>query len=369
MSLRAHWTRWRNRLVGDPRFQAFALRTPGIRRIGRARARRLFDLTAGFVSSQALSAALATGLLARLAEGPASPEEAAAATGLGTDALCCLLVAAEGLGLVERLGDGRVTLGMTGAELLANPGIAAMVAHHHLLWADLADPRAFLARPPGGGALARFWPYAGEASAEGDAGPYSRLMAASQPLVAAQALAAHDFSRHRCLLDVGGGEGAFLEAVGARHPGVRRMLFDLPAVAARARARLGGSVAVFAGDFCTDPLPEGADAVSLVRILHDHDDAVARALLARVWRALPDGGTLLICEPMAGTPSAPTVATYFAFYLRAMGSGRPRTAGEIAAMCRAAGFSRVRERPTPLPLAARLLVAERPRTRAGLPQV
>ncbi len=361
MSLAAHARRWRNRLVGDPRFQALALRIPGVRAIGRARARRLFDLTSGFVASQVLSAALSTGLLARLAEGPATAGEAAEATGLSAEALACLLVAAEGLDLVERLADGRVMLGMTGAELLANPGIPAMVAHHPLLWADLADPRAFLDRPPGGGALARFWPYAADqgGSEGGDSGPYSRLMAASQPLVAAQALAAHDFGRHRCLLDVGGGEGAFLAAVGARHPRLSRMLFDLPAVAERAAARLGAGVRVVTGDFRIDPLPEGADAVSLVRILHDHDDAVAAALLAKIHAVLPNGGTLIVCEPMAGTRSAPAVGTYFAFYLRAMGSGRPRTADEIADMCRAAGFGWVRERPTPLPLGARVLVARK----------
>ncbi len=364
MTLRERWSRWRNRLVGNPRFQAFALRAPLVRMIGRARARRLFDLTAGFVASQALSAALGTGLLARLADGAAGPDELGRATGLDGDALACLLVAAEGLGLVERLGDGRAMLGTTGAELLANPGIAAMVAHHQLLWADLADPQAFLARPPGGGALARFWPYAsGGAPGSADAGPYSRLMAASQPLVAAQALAAHDFGRHACLMDVGGGEGAFLEAVADRHPGLRLMLFDLPAVAARARDRLspllGERVSVVAGDFRADPLPRGADAISLVRILHDHDDGVAAALLRKVHDALPPGGTLLVCEPMAGTASAPSVGTYFAFYLRAMGSGRPRTARELAGMCRAAGFGAVREAAVPLPLAARMLVARR----------
>lgn len=356
--MREPWARLRNRLLGSRRFQALALSLPVFRAVGRARARRLFELTAGFVNSQALAAALATGLLGRLAAGPAADADLAEATGLDAEGLACLLVAAEGIGLVERLPDGRAMLGAVGAELLANPGIAAMVAHHRLLWDDLADPEGFLRRAPGGGALARFWPYAG--AREGEAAPYSRLMAASQPLVAAQALAAHDFSRHRALLDVGGGEGAFLEAVGARHPRLRRMLFDLPEVAARARARLGEAVAVVAGDFRTDPLPMGADAISLVRILHDHDDATVRDLLGRVRAALPPGGTLLIVEPMAGTRSAPSVATYFAFYLRAMGSGRPRTADELARMCREAGFARVRERPVPLPLAARVLVAQTP---------
>ncbi len=35
-------------------------------------------------------------------------------------------------------------------------------------------------------------------------------MAASQPLVADEILDAYPFARHRCLLDVGGGDGSFL---------------------------------------------------------------------------------------------------------------------------------------------------------------
>ncbi len=62
-------------------------------------------------------------------------------------------------------------------------------------------------------------------------------MAMSQSLVVDDALAAYDFSRHRVMLDVGGGDGTFLMSVGARHPALRLMLFDLPAVADAARVR------------------------------------------------------------------------------------------------------------------------------------
>ena len=58
---------------------------------------------------------------------------------------------------------------------------------------------------------------------------------------------------------------------------------------------------VFGGDFRTDPLPKGADIVSLVRVIHDHDDEAALAILNAAWKALPEGGTLLLAEPMAGT--------------------------------------------------------------------
>ena len=43
-----------------------------------------------------------------------------------------------------------------------------------------------------------------------------------------------------------------------------------------------------------------------------------------------------------------------------MGSGRPRTADELGAMLREAGFARVREHRTRRPLLVRLLVAAAP---------
>ena len=56
-------------------------------------------------------------------------------------------------------------------------------------------------------------------------------MTASQPLVADEILDAYPLSRHRCLLDVGGGEGAFVTRAAERTPALRCILFDLPAVA------------------------------------------------------------------------------------------------------------------------------------------
>lgn len=351
----------RNRILMSPRFQRLATRFPLTRPVARHRAARLFDLSVGLVSAQVLAAAVELGLMEQLADGPVPMAELQGSLKLDGEALLSLIVAAEGLGLVERCSDGRVRLGWGGAELLANPGIAAMVRHHRMLLADLADPADFLRRPRGGGALARFWSYTGQGADPADVGPYSRLMAASQPLIAEQALAAYPFARHRRILDIGGGEGAFIAALGEAHPGPHFTLFDLPGVVERARARLGDRLGdrfdSVGGDFRSDPLPQGADLVTLVRILHDHDDDVVRALLQSIRRILPPAGRLLIVEPMAGTPGAGTVAAYFSFYLRAMGSGRPRTPAELAGMLREAGFTRIRERRVPLPLMARVLEA------------
>jgi demethylspheroidene O-methyltransferase len=348
------------RLVGQPGFQRWAARFALTRPVARARATAMFAQVAGFTTSWALAAAEETGLLDRLADGPVAGATLPAALGLPAEGVEALLRAAAAAGLVRRLPGARWALAQDGAALRANAGARAMIAHHRLLWADLADPLAVL-RAPGGGALAQLWTYAGDGAAP-DAGPaaaYSRLMALTQPMVAQQALAAWDFARHRAILDVGGGEGAFLEAVAAAAPSARLALFDLPAVAERARARLaalGGRVVVHPGDLRRDPLPGYFDCVTLVRVLHDHDDAQACAIVARAAAALAPGGTLLVIEPMAGDDAAGrAVAGYFIPYLRAMGAGRPRRAGETAEMLRAAGLSRVHPPATPLPLIAGVL--------------
>jgi demethylspheroidene O-methyltransferase len=218
----------------------------------------------------------------------------------------------------------------------------------------------------GNSALAQHWPYADRAKPadlEREAvAAYSDLMAASQPLVAADVLAAYPLKRHRCLLDLGGGDGTFLIAAASAAPALRLMLFDLPAVADRAGARIGAAgltdrTAIANGDFRTDVLPEGADIVSLIRVIHDHDDAAAMAILRSALQALPRGGTLLLAEPMAGTKGAEPVAAYFGFYLLAMGSGQPRRPEALAQLLRTAGFSRVRLVPTRRPMLVQVLVA------------
>jgi hypothetical protein len=58
----------------------------------------------------------------------------------------------------------------------------------------------------------------------------------------AQALStSHGFSRHRRVLDLGGGTGSFLMAVLHRHPYLACALVELPPVAAVARRRLAAT--------------------------------------------------------------------------------------------------------------------------------
>ena len=364
---RERWIGWRNGLLADPRFQRWAADFPLTRSIARSRARGLFDLVAGFVYSQTLATCVRLRLFDELRDGPRTTADLGATLCLRDDALDRLLGAAEALKLVERMSGDRWALGSDGAALLGNAGLTDMIAHHRHLYADLADGVGLLRRDGGQGDLAAYWPYATSSEArtttEQDVSAYSALMAATQPSVAADILQAYPIQRHRRLLDVGGGEGAFLAAAGKHAPRLELMLFDLPAVTERARARLtcAGLIdraEILAGDFLSDPLPRGADLITLVRILHDHDDAGVLKLLQSARVALAPGGALLIAEPMSDAPRPDRVAdVYFAFYLLAMGRGRARTPAQLTDVLHRAGFSRVRELKTRSPFLLRALVA------------
>jgi demethylspheroidene O-methyltransferase len=346
------WVAARNRLLAAPAFQSFAVAFPPFRPVSRSRSRQLFDLLAGFTYSQILYTVVKLGLVDMLKERPLGLAPLAARTGWTADRLERLLKAAVSLKLLERTSTGDYTLGIHGAALAGNPWIARFITHHHLLYDDLADPIALLSGEKKDNKLKDFWNYE-EAAHAAD---YTALMAASQEAVAAEILASYDFSRHRHLIDVGGSNGTFLAAVQQKHPGLRLSLFDLPAVADLARARLGSGVEIHGGSFLTDELPKGPDVATLIRIAHDHDDLSVLRMLAAIRRMLPPGGTLILAEPLSGTPAtAPITDAYFGAYFAAMGQGRTRTPQELERLALEAGFSELKTAKTRNPVVTGLL--------------
>lgn len=357
----------RDSILASRGFQQFAGGFALTRPIARKRAGALFDLCAGFVYSQILLTCVRLKLFDHLSGGPLSPGELSSRLSLSIASTVLLLDAAVALKLVQRRSAGRYGLGPLGAALIGNPGVVAMIEHHAMLYGDLKDPVALLRGEAGAGQLAGYWPYAGDGKPEALSreaiGPYTALMAASQPMIAQQVLSAYSFRRHRCLLDIGGGDGSFIADVAAQTPKLRCVLFDLPAVADKASERfravgLSSRAVAIGGSFLTNRLPDGADIVSLVRVIHDHDDASVMTLLRAVHRALPGNGTLLIAEPIAGVRGAEPIGdAYFAFYLLAMGSGRPRSFARLREMLTEAGFADIALRPAAIPMLASVITA------------
>lgn len=355
---------WINRLIARPGFQSWASRFPLTRGRARADGAALFDVVQGFVQSQVLMALVELDMFRRLRAGPQTAEALGRACGIETDRMRVLLQAGAALGLLRRKRAG-YALARKGAALMGVPGLEAMIRHHKAFYEDMRDPVALL-RGPEETQLSQFWPYVfGGEVPEAEAATYSDLMAQSQRLVAEDTLRAVSLKGVSHLLDVGGGTGAFLEAAGNAAPSMKMTLFDLPPVVPDALARfeaagMADRVTISPGSFREQALPGGADAVSLIRVLYDHSDDTVRALLARVYDALPDGGRLIISEPMGGGARPERAGdVYFAFYTMAMQTGRARSAAEIEALVREAGFTQIQSPAPARAYVTRVLTAVR----------
>jgi demethylspheroidene O-methyltransferase len=82
-------------------------------------------------------------------------------------------------------------------------------------------------------------------------------------------------------------------------------------------------------------------------------------LLRAVHQVLPRKGTLLIAEPISGVRGTEAIGdAYFAFYLMAMGSGRPRTFARLNEMLREAGFVDVTLSRATMPMLTSVILAK-----------
>src|SRR5262249_38943217 len=98
---------------------------------------------------------------------------------------------------------------------------------------------------------------------------------------------------------------------------------------------LDGRYEVVDGSFF-DPLPTGADAYLLSRIIHDWDDASATAILRRCAEAAAGTGRVLIVESVAGEDSAGFEEMNLRMLV--LVGGRERTVDDYSALAASAGL-------------------------------
>jgi methylase of polypeptide subunit release factors len=181
-------------------------------------------------------------------------------------------------------------------------------------------------------------------------------MAAALPSV-------YDFSRHRRVLDIGGGTGSFLLPILRRHPRLEATLFELPGACAVARRRLagereGGRVTVVEGDFFTDPLPEGHDALIVANTLHVLSVAHNLELLKKMRAHAASAARLLLVDfwmdaSRTKPPAAPLMSGEF---LLMSGEGQSYAEEEADAWLAQTGWRKLECRPLAGP--ASVIIAE-----------
>src|SRR3954453_11525843 len=299
----------------------------------------LLRLVNGYQVSQAIHVAATLGVAEQLADGPRTAADLASATATHAPALERLLRALVAVDLLDEQPDD--TFGLTElGEALGGPvgSWAAFIgrAYHwkawgHLLHSVRTGESAFRAVHG-----VDVWEYRAQHPEEGAV--FDAAMTGLSRRVNAAVAAAHDFGRYGVIVDVGGGHGALLAGILARHPGARGVLFDQPAVVADAEA---DGVEVVGGSFF-ESVPAGGDAYLLKSVLHDWEDAPAIEILLTCRRAARACTALIVIERRLADPSAKLSD----LNMLVGPGGRERAPEDYAALLAAAGYEFVGETPT-----------------------
>ena len=158
---------------------------------------------------------------------------------------------------------------------------------------------------------------------------------------------AYDFSKCGTVVDVGGGNGAFLSGILASCEQVSGVLFDQKSAIEAAKASRGGSLPrcrFVAGDFF-EAVPSGGDTYVLKRTLYNWSDEEVAQILKNCRKAMKSETRLLIIEPLIGPPNEQCTGHLSDMNFLLMG-GRVRTEEEYSNLLRQTGFRLQKNVPT-----------------------
>ena len=175
-----------------------------------------------------------------------------------------------------------------------------------------------------------------------DGAIYNDAMTASSGMLVDAIVSTYDFSQFRRIVDVGGGQGALLEAILLANPKAKGVLIDLPSVVEAATALRSTEIAdrceVHAGNIF-DAMPEGGDAYILKGILHGFVDKDAVKILQNCRQAIQGDGRLLVIESVRQEANDPNPQTAFMdLMMLTLVPGRERSKQELELLLTQAGF-------------------------------
>lgn len=289
----------------------------------------------------------------RLVNGPRPVEELAVATGAHAPTLRRLLRALACKGVFEEVQPG--CFGLTPlAQLLRTDHPLSMADAYPLLPADVRAWARFDHTVRTGRSAfehlfgQRYYDYLDEHPEERER--FDASVECQSRLVLRLLLPAYDWASLGTVVDVGGGNGAFLAGLLARHRRLRGVLLDLPHVvpgapAVLARAGVADRCEVVAGSFF-DAVPAGADAYLLKTILHDWRDDDAARLLGAVRRAMRPDSRLVVLEALLAPGDAREIGRLLDLHSLVLVEGPDRGEEDLRRLLAGAGLEVVRVVPT-----------------------
>ncbi|MFC4014159.1 methyltransferase [Nonomuraea purpurea] len=293
------------------------------------------------------------GVADHLAEGPRTVEELAEATGTHAPSLHRALRALACKGIFTETEQGVFDLTPLAQPLRSDHPVSLRAAYP-LLVPDIEAWAAFdhsirTGQASFDGVHGRgYWEYM--ADHPDDSARFDASQQAATRLELRTSLPAYDWAALRTLVDVGGGNGAFLGGILAKIPSLRGTVFDLPHVVAGAHERLADygvseRCEVVGGSFFEE-IPAGAGGYLLKRILYGWDDEHALALLRAVRKAMRQDSRLLILEPVVRTGNEFDVGKLYDLLLLCMVGGGARSQEHIEGLLAEAGLRLERTVPT-----------------------
>jgi SAM-dependent methyltransferase len=303
--------------------------------------------------TQAIYVAAEIGIADILAAGPRTADELARGLRMDGPSLYRVLRALASIDIFREDGEGRFSLTPMGKLLESDaPGskrsLARMAgAEFYRSWGGLLP-----SLKTGGAAFDEVFgkPFFHYMSANPDRWRiYDDAMTGVHDSETIPVLDAYDFTPFETIVDVGGGNGLALAAILRRHRGIRGVLFDLPAVADRAREVVAGAAVsdrcrIVGGDFF-DSVPSSGDAYLLRHVIHDWEDGEAIAILGNCRDAMQPGGRVLVVETVIPSGNEPCFGKWLDLMMLVVG-GRERTREQYGDLFSAAGLRLTRVVPT-----------------------
>jgi SAM-dependent methyltransferase len=290
-----------------------------------------------------LHAAVKLDLFSELAQVPKSAEQVARKLSYNPRSITMLLDALVAMSLLVKQ-DRNYDLTGAARKFLSRSSeryIGHMIMHHHHLvasWAQL-DEAVKTGRP---------------VRSRTDAGSDQRREAfllgmynqASQQ--APQIVSQIDLTRHRKLLDLGGGPGTYAIHFCKHNPQLEAVVFDLPttkpfAEKVIARHGLTSRIKFIAGDYAEDDLSDSYDAVWLSHILHAEGRDVCQNLVAKAASVLDHDGKMIIHDFfLTDSMDAPLFPALFALnMLLGTDDGQSYSESQIRQMMERAGLTKI----------------------------
>lgn len=309
---------------------------------------QMFGMIAGFWVSRTIHAVAKLEIADLLASGPATADQLAEQTGTHGPSLYRLLRAAASVGLLTEDTRSAFTVTALGATLSRSApdslhafAVTELGGGHYRAWGELLHSIRT-------GEIAfdhvhgmNIWDYFFVHN-PADGQIFNDSMTQLTGTVVDAVVAEFDFTPYGTIVDVGGGQGAFLSAVLNASPAAAGVLFDAPTVVAGAASTLAAAgvserCRTEAGSFF-EKAPAGGDLYILKWVLHDWDDKDCGVILGNVRAAMAAGARLLIVDTVVPTGDTPSPSKFIDLDMMIANGGRERTAAEFESLLASAGF-------------------------------